>query len=114
MGPDALLGTAFGSSEVAGIYRNYEHLWQPVEQSTDVWHGAAAQGNVRASTWTQCIDNTYVTWLATICPVPKTLMQEKNKLKYQGIKKYRLQYFFCFWSMSKISPLVLHQNNPSY
>jgi hypothetical protein len=102
-GPDAVanvsFGTVYNSGAVEDVYRNYEHLWNPVEQSTDVWQGSAAQGNIRASTWTQCIDNTYVTWPATIRPVPKTLMQEKTKLNDQGIKKYRLQDYFLFWRM---------------
>jgi hypothetical protein len=109
MGPDAISNTAFStvfsSVAVADVYRNYQHLWQPVEQSSDTWHGSAAPGNVRASTWTLCIDNTYVTWPATIRPVPKTLMQEKNKLNDQGIKKYRLQDYFLFLANVKNIPI---------
>ena len=65
------------SNAINNAYRNYNHLWNPTTDSTDVWQGSAASGNCRASTWTNCIDNTYVTWPATIRPVPKILMQEK-------------------------------------
>ena len=50
---------------------NYIHAWSPADNS---WTGSAAPSNLRASTWTKCIDNTYVTWPSTIRPVPKTIM----------------------------------------
>ena len=91
----------FTSATLSDQYRNYLHTWQPTKavSSTEYWSGSAASGNIRASCWTNAIDNTYVTWPATIRPVPKTLMQEKNKLNDQGIKKYRLQDYFLFWPM---------------
>ena len=70
-----------------------------------MWTGSAAPGNIRASTWTNAIDNTYVTWPATIRPVPKTLMQDRNKLNDQGIKKYRLQDYFLFLANVKNIPI---------
>ena len=77
--------TVFNSATVNDRYRNYQHLWNPALVGNDTWTGSAAPGNIRASTWTNCIDNTYVTWPATIRPVPKTLMQDRNKLNDQGI-----------------------------
>ena len=81
-GPDisAAFSTIFTSNKVSDIYRNYQHTWQPTEEtsnSTEVWTGSAAPANIRASCWTNAIDNTYVTWASTIRPVPKSLMQEK-------------------------------------
>ena len=93
------------AADMDDVYRNFQHTWHPRPNSDDVWTGSAASGNVRASTWTNCIDNTYVTWPSTIRPVPKSLMQDKNKLNGQGIKKYRLQDYFYFYPMLKISPL---------
>ena len=104
--------TIWDSNQIDDDFRNYNHIWNPTANSSDVWLGSAAPGNIRASTWTNAIDNTYVTWPATIRPVPKTLMQDKNKLNDQGIKKYRLQDYFLFLTNVKISPLELHQNNP--
>ena len=72
---------AFTSSTINDAYRNFNHSWYPSEDtsnSQERWCGSAAPGNIRSSTWTNCIDNTYVTWPATIRPVPKTLIQEKN------------------------------------
>ena len=97
--------TIWGSASINDQYRNYYQLWNPTQDSTDVWTGSAAPGNIRASTWTNCIDNTYVTWPATIRPVPKTLMHEKNKLNDQGIKKYRLQDYFLFLANVKNIPI---------
>jgi hypothetical protein len=94
-GPDTTAVYAIANN-MSDAQRNYQQIYFPVADSSEIWHGAAAAGSIRASTWTQCIDNTYVTWPATIRPVPKTLMQEKNKLNDQGIKKYRLQDYFLF------------------
>ena len=109
-GPDTgFTFTSIFSESADDTYRNYHQLWNPVPASTDVWTGSAAPGNIRSSCWANAIDNTYVT-----CPVPKTLMQDKNKLNEQGIKKYRLQDYFLFLANVKnIYPLVLHQNKIS-
>ena len=93
------------ASNMDDSYRNFQHTWIPTTNSTDIWSGAVASGNIRASTWTNCIDNTYVTWPSTIRPVPKSLMQDKNKLNDQGIKKYRLQDYFLFLSNVKNIPI---------
>ena len=77
----AAFDTIFTSAKVADQYRNYLHTWEPTEvltNSTEYWTGSAAPANIRASCWTNAIDNTYVTWPSTIRPVPKTLMHEKK------------------------------------
>jgi hypothetical protein len=109
-GPDisANFSTIFPKAAVSDTYRNYLHTWDPTEVATNSkenWCGSAAPGNVRASTWTNAIDNTYVTWPATIRPVPKPLMQVQNKLNEQGIKKYRLQDYFMFLANVKNIPI---------
>ena len=76
-GPDATEADLEYGATQSDELRNYHQPWWPVADSSEVWHGAAASGSIQASTWTQCIDNTYVTWPSTIRPVPKTLMQEK-------------------------------------
>ena len=81
-GPDisANWDTIWTSNKVANQYRNYQQTWEPTEatsNSTEFWTGSAAPANIRASCWTNAIDNTYVTWPSTIRPVPKSLMQEK-------------------------------------
>ena len=65
---NAVCGPAFSTTtayplaaNMDDIYRNFQHTWHPRPNSDDVWTGSAASGNVRASTWTNCIDNTYVT-----------------------------------------------------
>ena len=108
--PVPAAGTALPISDAtADGYRNYIQTWNPVQGQTERWTGSAACGNVRASAWTQCIDNTYVTWPATIRPVPKTLMQETIKLNDQGIKKYRLQDYFLFLANVKNIPIGIAQ-----
>ena len=69
--------TIWASNAINDTYRNYRHLWHPTTASTDVWCGSAAPGNIRASCWTNAIDNTYVTWPATLRPVPKCLCKKK-------------------------------------
>jgi len=104
-GPDTTEDDLEYGATQSDALRNYHQPWWPAADSSEVWHGGAAGGSIRASTWTQCIDNTYVTWPATIRPVPKTLMQEKNKLNDQGIKKYRLQDYFLFLANVKNIPI---------
>ena len=99
-----MLGPAYASAATAhpiaadtpDINRNYIHTWNPLAGSTERWTGRAAPGNIRASTWTQCLDNTYVTWPATIRPVPKTILRTAMALNDQGIRKYRLQDYLLF------------------
>ena len=90
-------GTAFAiSATLADTNRNYQHTWAPVNTNTEFWTGSAAPGNIRASTWTNAIDNTYVTWPATIRPVSRAVMRTQLALNDQGIKKYRLQDYLLF------------------
>jgi hypothetical protein len=98
--------TAFPlTATTADTYRNYIHTWNPLAGSTERWTGTAAPSNIRASTWSQCLDNTYVTWPATIRPVPKSLMRSTIALNDQGIKKYRLQDYLLFLANVKNIPI---------
>jgi hypothetical protein len=69
------------------------------------WTGSAAPANIRASTWTNAIDNTYVTWPATIPPVARSVMRNQLALNDQGIKKYRLQDYLMFLTNVKNIPI---------
>ena len=42
--------TIWTSNQIADQYRNYQHLWNPTTDSTDVWLGTAAPGTCRSST----------------------------------------------------------------
>ena len=75
--------------------RNYQHTWAPVSGATEFWTGSAAPGNIRASTWTNAIDNTYVTWPATIRPVARSVMRTQLALNDQGIKN--IVYKIILW-----------------
>jgi hypothetical protein len=35
--------TIWTSNQIADQYRNYQHLWNPTTNSTDVWLGSAAR-----------------------------------------------------------------------
>jgi hypothetical protein len=90
--------TAGGSATIG----NYIHSWVPADA---MWTGSAASANVRASTWTKCIDNTYVTWPSTIRPVPKTIMQSKIKENDSIARKYRLQDYLMYLANVKNIPI---------
>jgi len=93
------------TATLADTNRNYQHTWAPVNTNTEFWTGSAAPGNIRASTWTNAIDNTYVTWPATIRPVSRAVMRTQLALNDQGIKKYRLQDYLLFLTNVKNIPI---------
>ena len=84
------------SATLVDASRNYQHTWAPVQGGTEFWTGSAAPANIRASTWTNAIDNTYVTWPATIRPVARSVMRTQLALNDQGIKNivYKIIYYF--------------------
>ena len=45
--------------------KNYIHVCQ---SAAKYWAGAVAPGCIRTSTWTNRLDNTYVTWPSTFRP----------------------------------------------
>ena len=82
--PGPASGTAYAiTATMSDEQRNYQHTWAPVAASTEYWTGSAAPGNIRASTWTNAIDNTYVTWPATIRPVSRSVLRTQLLLNDQ-------------------------------
>jgi hypothetical protein len=101
----AAAGNFAMSATMSDANRNYQHTWAPVVAGTEYWTGSAAPANIRASTWTNALDNTYVTWPATIRPVSRTVIRNQLALNDQGIKKYRLQDYLLFLTNVKNIPI---------
>ena len=53
--------------------QNYIHV---LAAAPTLWAGSVAPVNIRTSTWTNRLDNTYVTWPSTIRPTKKPLVSQ--------------------------------------
>lgn len=80
---------------------NYIHTYHPYASTNT---GSTAAGNVRAQTWTNRIDNTYVTWPSTIRPEPQ-ILNEGRKRAEGDLKKYRVQDYLTFLANVKNIPV---------
>ena len=64
-----------------------------------------APGTIRTQTWTNRIDNTYVTWPSTIRPEIKNQNMQVNPVQDIGQKRYRLQDYMMFLANVKNIPV---------
>lgn len=101
-------GTGLHSQAIAQNYAdnvgtdgNYIH---PYETGGDKWQGCTAPGNIRSQTWTNRIDNTYVTWPSTIRPEPfqKSETRQRNEA---DARQYRVQDYFQYLANVKNIPI---------
>ena len=95
--------TATGTANAAdsNMGGNYAHLWEPTAAR---WTGSTAAGNIRTQTWTNRIDNTYVTWPSTIRPEP--LIKNEARIRQEGeVKKYRIQDYIQYLANVKNIPV---------
>ena len=80
---------------------SYLHTWVPTDNR---WTGCTAPGTVRTSTWTNRIDNTYVTWPSTIRPEP--LWKNEGRMRLEAdARKYRVQDYLTFLANVKNIPV---------
>jgi hypothetical protein len=70
-----------------------------------LWAGSVAPGNIRTSTWTNRLDNTYVTWPSTIRPQRNHSSVSQQQVQDIGLKNYRLQDYLQFLSNVKNIPV---------
>lgn len=83
------------------VSQSYVHPWVPADSR---WMGCTAPGTVRTSTWTNRIDNTYVTWPSTIRPEP--LWQNEGRIRAEAdSKKYRVQDYLTYLANVKNIPV---------
>ena len=80
---------------------NYSHNYNPLDANATY---CSAPGTINSWTWTNRIDNTYVTWPSTIRPEKKgtnlgILLQE------QAIRNYRLEDYMMYLSNVKNIPV---------
>lgn len=91
---------------------NYANFWSPTDAK---WTGCNSTGNVRAQTWTNRLDNTYVTWPSTLRPEPISKSEIRQRME-GDTKKYRIQDYLQFLANVKnipvgISPSRSYINN---
>lgn len=80
---------------------DYLHTWLP---SDSRWTGCSAPGTVRSSTWTNRIDNTYVTWPSTVRPEP--LYKNEGRIRMEAdARKYRVQDYLNYLANVKNIPV---------
>jgi len=93
------IGEAY--TDTIGTGGNYMH---PYETAIDKWQGCTAPGNIRSQTWTNRIDNTYVTWPSTIRPEPfqKSETRQRNEA---DARQYRVQDYFQYLANVKNIPI---------
>ena len=93
------IGSAYADN--VGTGGNYIH---PYETAVDRWQGCTAPGNIRSQTWTNRIDNTYVTWPSTIRPEPfaKSETRQRNEA---DARQYRVQDYFQYLANVKNIPI---------
>lgn len=98
IGATALPAVGTGATSNAG---NYIHYWEPTGSR---WTGSSAGGSIRAQSWTNRIDNTYVTWPSTLRPEPLGRNEARVRQETQ-VKKYRVQDYLQYLSNVKNLPV---------
>jgi hypothetical protein len=85
----------------AGTCGNYIHLYEPGVNRCTL---STAPGNIRTQTWTDRLDNTYVTWPSTIRPEPwqKSEARQRNE---SDARQYRIQDYMEFLANVKNIPV---------
>jgi hypothetical protein len=81
---------------------NYIHVVQNAALYSTL---SAAPGNIRTSTWTNRLDNTYVTWPSSIRPQRNHSSVSQQQVQDIGLKNYRLQDYLQFLSNVKNIPV---------
>jgi len=80
---------------------NYSHNYNPTDINSTY---SNAPGTVNAMTWTNRIDDTYVTWPSTLRPEKKGV-NLGTRLQEQAIKNYRLEDYMMYLSNVKNIPV---------
>ena len=88
-------------TDTVGTGGNYIHPYQP---TVNKWMGSTAPGNIRSQTWTNRLDNTYVTWPSTIRPEP-LIKSETRQRNESDARQYRVQDYMEFLANVKNIPV---------
>ena len=80
---------------------NYSHNYNPTDPNQSYTH---APGTINSWTWTNRIDNTYVTWPSTLRPEKKGV-NLGIQMQEQAIKNYRLEDYMMYLSNVKNIPV---------
>ena len=86
---------------VANKGSNYAHSYLTTDPYTST---SIAPGTIRSRTWTDKIDNTYVTWPSTLRPEMSTQQSFTQKIN-ESSTKYRLQDYMQFLANVKNIPI---------
>ena len=101
-GPGSSIHTSASAyGDTTGTVGNYIHLYEP---TVNRYTGSSAPGNIRTQTWTDRLDNTYVTWPSTIRPEPWHKSEERQRNE-SGARQYRIQDYMEFLANVKNIPV---------
>ena len=98
--PTAAAATAVTLAAGDGPF-NYSHNYNPTDANSTY---CSAPGTINSWTWTNRIDNTYVTWPSTIRPEKKG-SNLSIQLQEQAIRTYRLEDYMMYLSNVKNIPV---------
>jgi len=99
-GPVVDAATAYVAAEGTTPF-NYSHNYNPLDANSSY---STAPGTINSWTWTNRIDNTYVTWPSTIRPEKKG-SNLGIEMQEQAIKNYRLEDYMMYLSNVKNIPV---------
>ena len=92
-----------GTTELTATTQNHSASFCP-EDVKQAYSGSLAPGCISTQSWTNRLDNTYVTWPSTIRPEPPGLNPVRTENENR-LKKYRVQDYLAWLSNVKNVPV---------